>query len=65
MANRLQIEEKLDALNHLIAHQNAAIDLLASDKRTELATDLGLVAELIHNGELMEVMDYGDQISLN
>lgn len=65
MANRLQIEEKLDALNHLIAHLNAAIDLLASDKRTELATNLGLVAELIHNGELMEVMDYGDQISLN
>ena len=55
-------EEKLDALNHLISHQNAAFDLLASDKRAELVTNVAEVAELARSGELLEVMDYGDGI---
>lgn len=54
---------KLDALNHLISHQNAAIDLLASDKRAALVTDVAAIAELAKNEELLEVMDYGDQIA--
>lgn len=58
------INAQLDALNHLIAHQNAAIDLLAADKRAELTTNLGEVAELIKNDELLEVMNYGDRINL-
>ena len=57
------LNAKLDALNHLISHQNAAIDLLASDKRAALTTDIGALAELIHAGELLEVMDYGDKVS--
>lgn len=61
---QLVINDQLDMLNHLIAHQNAAIDLLASDKRAELATDLSLIAELVKNDELLEVMDYGDRINL-
>ena len=62
MAKQIILEEKLEALNHLIAHQNAAIDLLASDKRAALVTDVATVAELCKNGEILEVMDYGDQI---
>ena len=31
---------KMDAPNHLISHQNAAIDLLASDKRAEIVTNV-------------------------
>lgn len=54
--------DKMDALNHLISHQNAAIDLLASDKRAELVTNVQEVAILAKNGELFEVMDYGDEI---
>ena len=54
--------EKLDALNHLISHQNAAFDILASDKRAELVTNVAEVALLAKNGELLEVMDYGDEI---
>lgn len=54
--------EKLDALNHLISHQNAAIDILASDKRAELVTNVAEVALLAKNGELLEVMDYGDEM---
>lgn len=54
---------KMDALNHLISHQNAAIDLLASDKRAALATDITAVAALCKNGEILEVMDYGDQVA--
>ena len=57
------INAQLEALNHLIAHQNAAIDLLASDKRAALTTDIDALAELIHAGELLEVMDYGDKVS--
>ena len=57
------INQQLEALNHLIAHQNAAIDLLASDKRAELTTDIDALAELIHAGELLEVMDYGDKVN--
>lgn len=54
--------DKMDALNHLISHQNSAIDLLASDKRAELVTNVQEVAILAKNGELFEVMDYGDEI---
>ena len=54
---------KFEALNHLISHQNAAIDLLASDKRATLTTDIDALAEIIHAGELLEVMDYGDRVS--
>ena len=57
------INQQLEALNHLIAHQNAAIDLLASDKRASLTTDIDALAQLIHSGELLEVMDYGDKAS--
>lgn len=52
----------LEAQNHLISHQNAAIDLLASDKRAEIVTNVQEVAILAKNGELLEVMDYGDEI---
>lgn len=54
--------DKMDALNHLISHQNAAIDLLASNKRAELVTNVQEAAILAKNGELLEVMDYGDEI---
>lgn len=54
---------ELEALNHLISHQNAAIDLLASDKRAALVTDMATIAALCKNGEILEVMDYGDQIT--
>lgn len=54
--------DKVDALNHLISHQNAAIDLLVADKRTELVTNVQEAAILAKNGELLEVMDYGDDI---
>lgn len=59
----LVLDETVQALNHLIAHQNAAIDLLASDKRASLATNMAEIAVLAKNGELLEVMDYGDKIS--
>lgn len=52
----------LEAQNHLISHQNVAIDLLASDKRAEIVTNVQEVAILAKNGELLEVMDYGDEI---
>ena len=58
------INDQLDMLNHLISHQNAAIDLLAADKRAELVSDLATIAELVREDELLEVMDYGDQIVL-
>ena len=57
------IVDNLVALNHLIGHQNAAIDLLASDKRAGLVEDVATVAELCSSGEILEVMDYGDQIA--
>lgn len=63
MQNIPIINAQLEALNHLIAHQNAAIDLLASDKRATLTSDIDALAELIHAGELLEVMDYGDKVS--
>lgn len=56
-------DAKMDALNHLISHQNAAIDLLAADKRADAMTNIAEIALLAKNGELLEVMDYGDQIS--
>lgn len=55
--------QTLESLNHLISHQNAAIDLLASDKRASLVEDVATVAELCASGEILEVMDYGDQIA--
>lgn len=55
--------EFMEAQNHLLAHQNAAIDLLASDKRADVLSDISEIAHLAKNGELLEVMDYGDQIS--
>lgn len=55
--------ELIEAQNHLISHQNAAIDLLAADKRAALATDIATVAALCASGEIMEAMDYGDQIA--
>lgn len=58
------INDQLDMLNHLISHQNAAIDLLAADKRAELVTDLSLFAELVQADEILEVMDYGDRVNL-
>ena len=54
--------DKMDALNHLISHQNAALDVLTADKRAELVTDVASAAVLAKNGELLEVMDYGDEI---
>ena len=63
MQNVPIINAQLEALNHLIAHQNAAIDLLASDKKASLTTDIDALAQLIHSGELLEVMDYGDKVS--
>lgn len=56
------IKDLLEAHNHLVAHQNAAIDLLASDKRATLTTDIATVAALCKSGEILEVMDYGDYI---
>ena len=58
------LDETLQALNHLIAHQNAAIDLIASDKRAAMVTDIATIAALAKNGELLEVMDYGEQIAM-
>lgn len=57
------LDETVQMLNHLISHQNAAIDLLASDKRAALVTDIEAVAQLCAKGEILEVMDYGDQIA--
>jgi len=54
--------EKMDALNHLISHQNAAIDILAAEKRASLVTDVAGIATLCANDEILEVMDYGDGI---
>ena len=56
-------KDEMASLRHLISHQNAAIDLLASDKRAALSQDIATIAELCKNGEILEVMDYGDQIS--
>lgn len=53
----------MEAQNHLLAHQNAAIDLIASDKRASLTTDIATVATLCKNGEILELMDYGDSIA--
>lgn len=62
------INTQLDTLNgHMedliskINHQNAAFDLMVADKRAEMLTDAAELAALIQHGELLEVMDYGDQ----
>lgn len=59
-----ELLDLLTAQNHLLSHQNAAIDLLASDKRSELASNLEEIAELVYADELLEMMDYGDKITL-
>ena len=58
-----ELLDLLEAQNHLISHQNAAIDLLASDKRASLVSDVMTVATLCKNGNILEIMDYGDQIA--
>lgn len=58
------IKELLEAKNHLDSHRNAALDLLASDKRAELSSNLDEIVELVQNREILEAMDYGDQIVL-
>ncbi len=60
---RTKIEELMAAQNHLIAHQNAAFDIMAADKRAAAIADLSEVALLCKNGEILEVMDYGDRIA--
>lgn len=59
------LADKLDALNHLISHQNASLDVIAADKRASFITNLGAIAELVANDELLEVLDYGDRINLS
>ena len=54
---------KIDAVNEMLLHQNAVLDVLTMDKRASLATDISAVAQLCRNGEILRVMDYGDQIS--
>lgn len=57
------LNDKLDAQNHLLSHQNAAVDIIASQYRAAAIADIGEVAMLCASGEILEVMDYGDQIS--
>lgn len=57
-----QLIAKLEAKNHLDSHRNAALDLLAGDARAQLVTNIAEVAQLCKNGEILEVMDYGDEI---
>lgn len=57
------LNEKMNALNHLISHQNATIDLLASDKRAALSSNIEAISEMIRNDELLEEMDYGDKVA--
>ena len=57
------IAELIEAQNHLLSHQNAAIDLIAADKRAAAIADLSEVALLCKNGEILEVMDFGDRIA--
>ena len=59
-----EIIDVLKAQNHLLSHQNAAIDLLAADKRAAALADIDEIARLCKNGEILEIMDYGDQISI-
>ena len=56
------IADLIEAQNHLFSHLNASVDLLAADKRAELVTNVAEVALFAKNGELLEVMDYGDEI---
>ena len=62
VAKLQSLNELLEAKNHLDSHRNAALDLLAADKRAELVTNIAEVAQLCKNGEILEVMDYGDEI---
>ena len=57
------LNANLEAQNHLDAHRNTALDLLAADKRASVLTDFDALAELIANNELAEIMDFGDQIA--
>lgn len=58
------LADKLDALNHLISHQNASLDVIAADKRASFLTNLGAIAEMVASGELLDAIDYGDRINL-
>ena len=62
VAKLQSLNELLEAKNHLDSHRNAALDLLAADKRAELVTNVAEVAQLCKNGEILEVMDYGDEV---
>lgn len=54
---------KMDAQNHLLAHQNAMLDILVADKRAAALEDMDTIARLCASGEILEVLDYGDQIA--
>ena len=57
-----ELNDLIQAQNTLFSHLNASVDILASDKRAELVTDVATVAQLARSGELLQVMDYGDEI---
>ena len=56
--------EEMDALRHLISHQNSTLDVIASDKRALVSSDIATIAALCKNGEILEQLDFGDQISM-
>lgn len=56
------LNETVQELNDLIKHQNASIDLLVADKRATLTTNIDAIATLSANGEIRELMDFGDQL---
>lgn len=53
----------LEAQNHLLAHQNAALDVMAAGDRAALVTDMDTLARICAAGEVLELMDYGDQVA--
>lgn len=55
--------EGLENLNAHMTHLNADMDLYVSDKRAALVTDMATLAIICTKGEILDVMDYGDQIS--
>ena len=57
-----EVKDILQAQNGLLSHLNASVDLLAAEARQELVTDVESVARLCAQGEILEVMDYGDNI---
>lgn len=54
---------QLSELNKQLAKHNANMTILASDKRASLVTDVATVGQLCANGNILDVMDYGDQIT--